>query len=204
MKKNILFDMGNVLVRFDPALFLRRLGLVGEDAEMLNREIFRSVEWVRLDRGDISDEEALASIKPRLPARLHPAAEELVSRWDRPYTPIEGMPELVRELSAAGCGLYLLTNASRRHRDYWPKFPVSEYFGDRIMLSADWQLLKPDPAFFEKALSMFGLERGECVFIDDHAPNVEAALRLGLPAIVFHGDAARLRRELQMNDAPKK
>ena len=196
MKRNVLFDMGNVLVRFDPALFLRRLGLEGEDAQTLDREVFRSVEWVRLDRGDITDEEALVRFRSRLPERLHSTAETLVTRWDRPYTPIEGMPELVAELARAGFGLYLLTNASLRHWSYWPRFPIAEYFQDRIMLSADWRLLKPDPAFFEKALSMFGLDRRECLFIDDHAPNVESALRLGLPAVVFHGDAERLRREL--------
>lgn len=200
MKKNILFDMGNVLIRFEPALFLRRMGAEGEDAELLNREIFRSVEWIRLDRGDFSDEEALASVKPRIPARLHPLAEELITRWDRPYTPIEGMPELVRDLSESGCGLYLLTNAARRHRVYWPTFPIAEYFGDRIMLSADWRLLKPEPAFYEKALTMFGLDRQSCVFIDDSPTNVESAFRLGLPGIVFHGDAQRLRRELQALD----
>ncbi|MBR2716160.1 MAG: HAD family phosphatase [Oscillospiraceae bacterium] len=202
MTKNILFDMGNVLVRFDPALFLRRLGREGEDAELLDREVFRSVEWVRLDRGDLDDGEALAGILPRLPARLHPAAEELVTRWDRPYTPIEGMPELVRDLSEAGLGLYLLTNAARRHRDYWPRFPLAQYFDRRIMLSADWLLLKPEPAFYEKALSLFGLDRRECLFIDDNPINVESALRLGLPALVFHGDAERLRRELRERGVP--
>ena len=196
MIKNILFDMGNVLVRFDPALFLRRLGLEGEDAALLNREVFRSVEWVRLDRGGIGDDEALAAMRTRLPERLWPAAEELVCRWDRPYNPVEGMPELVRDLSDAGYGLYLLTNASRRHRTYWPRFPVAAYFGDRIMLSADWHILKPDPAFFEKAFSLLGLDRRECLFIDDFPLNAEAALGVGLDALVFHGDAALLRRQL--------
>ena len=63
--------------------------------------------------------------------------------------------------------------------------------------SADVHLLKPDPAFFEGALEKFGLDRAECVFIDDSAANAEGAQRVGLDAIVFFGDAARLRRELR-------
>ena len=197
MINNILFDMGNVLIRFDPDLFLRRMGVGGEDAALLNREVFRSVEWVRLDRGDIGDADALEAVKRRLPERLWPAAAELICRWDRPYTPVPGMPELVRELSEAGYRLYLLTNASRRHRTYWPTFPVSVYFGNRIMLSADWHIIKPEPGFYEKAFELFDLDRRACVFIDDNPINIESALRMGLPGLVFRGDAARLRAELR-------
>ena len=58
-------------------------------------------------------------------------------------------------------------------------------------------LLKPDPAFYEGALGKFGLDRAECVFIDDSAANAESARRVGLDAIVFFGDAVRLRGELR-------
>lgn len=196
MIKNILLDMGNVLIRFEPGTFIRRAGIDGEDADLLLREVFRSVEWVSLDRGSISDGEALTAMKKRLPARLHAVAETLVRRWDTPYMPVAGMEELVKDLSAAGYGLYLLTNAARRHREYWPQFPMAAHFGDRIMLSADWRILKPDTAFFEKALALFRLEREECVFIDDAPGNVEGAARCGIAGIVFHGDAVLLRKNL--------
>ena len=58
-------------------------------------------------------------------------------------------------------------------------------------------ILKPGPAFYEGALGKFGLDRAECVFIDDSAANAESARRVGLDAIVFFGDAVRLRGELR-------
>ena len=108
------------------------------------------------------------------------------------------MKALTDELYEKGYGLYLLTNAGPRQREYWPRFRASEHFPEeRVYRSADVHLLKPDPAFFEGALEKFGLERAECVFIDDSAANAEGAQRVGLDAIVFFGDAARLRRELR-------
>ena len=197
MIHNILFDMGNVLLRFDPPVFIARLGLNEADSALLLREVFQGVEWVQLDRGSLTDEEALRAMCARLPARLHAAARELTEHWDDNRLPVEGMDELVAELSARGYGLYLLTNASLRHHQYWPKSPLAPYFEDRIMLSSDWKLLKPDAAFYEKAFSLFGLDRANCLFIDDAPANVEAALRIGLKSILFRGDTAELRESLR-------
>ena len=55
MIKNIVFDMGNVLVRFDPELFMDRYSLTGEDRKLIRNEVFRSVEWTMLDRGVIDE-----------------------------------------------------------------------------------------------------------------------------------------------------
>lgn len=195
--QNILFDMGNVLITWDPALFIRRAGVSGEDGALLMRVVYHSAEWIALDRGSLTDDEALRIMRKNLPERLHPAAEELVRRWDIPYLPVPGMPELAAELRENGYGLYLLSNASLRHREYWPRFPVAALFGDRVMRSADWKLLKPDAAFYEKAFELLGLDPSVCLFIDDSPLNVEAARRVGLDAVVFHGDAALLREELR-------
>ena len=195
--QNILFDMGGVLLRFEPAAFVKRLGLGEEDSLQLLREVFRAPEWVMMDRGTLDEPEALAAMCARLPETLHAAARELVYHWDEPRTPMPGMPELAAELAGRGYGLYLLSNASRRHHSYWPKLPVAECFGDRLFISADYGLLKPDTAFYEKALDTFRLDRSACVFIDDFPSNVEAAIHVGIAGLVFHGDAALLRRRLR-------
>lgn len=197
MIRNVIFDMGGVLLDFDPRKFVARAGLDGEDSAILINEIFHSAEWVSLDRGSMSEEDAFASMCTRIPPRLHAAARAVFDGWDRPRLQLDGAPEIVRELSEKGYRLYLFSNAGRRHADYWPDLPVSRYFGDRLMVSAWHGLLKPEAAFYETGLALFALDRRECVFIDDNPVNVEAAWRLGLDGVVYHGDAAPLRQRLR-------
>ena len=99
MIRNIVFDMGQVLLRFIPDLFIERLGVEGEDKKLLNREVFRSLEWARMDRGSLTDEEAAQIICRRVPERLHDAVHKLVAMWDRPILAVEGTEELIAELT---------------------------------------------------------------------------------------------------------
>ncbi len=195
MIRHVIFDMGNVLIRFDRELFLTRLGVTGPDRELLTREVFRSLEWARMDRGSLTDQEAAEIICQRLPQRLHETAKALVLQWDQPIVPMEGMPELVRELKKAGYGIYLLSNASFRQHDYWPRIPGRECF-DGTLISCDHRLMKPQPEIYEAMLKTFGLKREECVFIDDLPANIEGAYTCGIPGIVFHGDVPALKTAL--------
>lgn len=195
MIRHIVFDMGQVLVQFSAGLFSERLRLSAEDAELIRREVLTTVEWVRMDRGTISDDDALARMCARLPQRLHDTATYLVRRWNDPIVPVPGMADVARDLKAAGYDLYLLSNAATRQHTYWHDIPGSEYFSGTF-ISADYHLLKPEDAIYQAFFKKFGLKPEECLFIDDSAPNIEASENAGMAGIVFHGDAARLRRQL--------
>jgi putative hydrolase of the HAD superfamily len=195
MIRHIVFDMGQVLVQFSAGLFSERLRLSAEDAELIRREVLTTVEWVRMDRGTISDDDALARMCARLPQRLHDTAAYLVRRWNDPIVPVPGMADVARDLKAAGYDLYLLSNAATRQHTYWHDIPGSEYFSGTF-ISADYHLLKPEDAIYQAFFKKFGLKPEECLFIDDSAPNIEASENAGMAGIVFHGDAARLRRQL--------
>lgn len=197
MIKNILFDMGNVLMDWNPDHFLDVEGVFGEDREILMRGVYRSAEWVMTDRGTVTFDEALKLMSARIPERLMPAAARLTKEWIPHVKYFEDMIPLVEALEKKGYLLCLLTNAGVNHHDYWPLSPFAKFFGDRIMLSADHRLLKPDPAYFEKALSMFGLKAEECIFVDDNPSNVEGSKRCGIDGIVFF-DRAQLESELAM------
>lgn len=195
MIKNIVFDMGNVIIRFDPELFMSRLGLAEEDRRLLKRELFVSLEWSRMDRGSLTDEEAAEIVCRRVPERLHDAVRRLVGMWDRPILPVEGMYELVEELRGMGYGIYLLSNASFRQHDYWPRVPASKFF-DGTLISADVKLVKPQPEIYRLLCDKFSLVPEECVFIDDSTSNAEGAYFCGINALVFHGDAHEMRLKL--------
>ena len=195
MIKNIVFDMGNVIIRFDPELFMVRLGLAEEDRRLLKRELFVSLEWSRMDRGSLTDEEAAEIVCRRVPERLHDAVRRLVGMWDRPILPVEGMYDLVEELRGMGYGIYLLSNASFRQHDYWPRVPASKFF-DGTLISADVKLVKPQPEIYLLLCDKFSLVPEECVFIDDSTSNAEGAYFCGINALVFHGDAHEMRLKL--------
>lgn len=198
MIRNIIFDMGNVLLRFEPELFMDRLGVAPEDKEALRREVFGSMEWAQLDHGTLTEAEALKRMCRRLPERLRDAATKLVMHWDRPILEVEGMRELVAELKGMGYGVYLLSNASTRQHDYWPRVPASRYF-DGTLISADVKLLKPHAEIYRLLCETFSLKPEECFFIDDNAYNIEGAYCCGIDGAIFHNDVPALRRAL--NDA---
>ncbi|MCM1058019.1 MAG: HAD family phosphatase [Firmicutes bacterium] len=197
MIKNVIFDMGQVLIYFSPESYIARLGVSAEDGEILLREVFRRVEWVRLDHGTITEAEAVEAICRRVSDRLHRAVEELVYRWwDRPLNPVPGMKELVAELKGLGCRIYLLSNANIQQRKYHDRIPGTEYFDGRIV-SAECKLIKPQREIYQLLLDAYGLSAEECLFIDDSPLNVEGAYCAGIRGIVFDDDLPRLRRELR-------
>ena len=201
MIKNILFDMGQVLIRFDQQYFIHRFGIEGDDVSLLMRELFRSVEWVQMDRGSLREEDAFRSISQRLPERLHDVAWKLICMWDRPILEIDGMYDLVAELKSMGYGIYLLSNASVRQHDYWPRIPASRFF-DGKLISADHHVIKPQMEIYRLCLEIFGLQAEECFFIDDAPANIEGALCCGIAGAVFHGDAKLLRSQLRAAGIP--
>lgn len=197
MIKNIIFDMGGVLKYFSPDVYIERLGIPGEDKGLLLRELFRSVEWVQLDRGSITEEEAVLSISRRLPERLSGAVRELIYDWWKgPIIPVEGMKELIGELKGLGYGIYLLSNAGIHLREYFDRIPGAEYFDGKIV-SAEWNVLKPQPEIYQILLDQFHLEAEQCFFVDDIPLNVEGAYCAGFSGAVFDGDISRLRGKLR-------
>ncbi len=195
MIKNIIFDMGNVLIKFDKKCFLEAVNVSPEDNALLEREVYVSVEWAMMDRGTLTEKEAAERMCARLPERLHEKVHQLVDEWDRPILPMSGMAELTGELKAKGYRLFLLSNASYRQHEYWPEIPGSEYFEDTL-ISADVKLVKPQPEIYLMALHKFNAKPEESVFIDDATNNVEGAVYCGMEGIVFHGDTEELRRKL--------
>ena len=196
MIKNIIFDMGKVLIQFDPYYFIRRIGITNEnDTEILMREIYKSVEWSMMDRGTLTDQEACEIMIKRIPEHLRQYAPKLIYEWDRPIVSIDGAEELIRELKTNGYNLYLLSNASVHQKDFWPNIPGSECFSGTVV-SSYIGLVKPQPEIYKHILDKYKLKGEESVFIDDSTLNVEGAIYSGINGIVFHNDYKEVREKL--------
>ena len=195
--RNIVFDMGNVMIQFDPMAFIARENITDpEDRKLILNELFLSVEWAQMDAGILTEETAEPLIMRRIPERLQPVVRNLLYNWAIPRAEIEGMPELVAALKKAGYGVYLLSNASAAQHRYWPLVPVSELF-DGKLISCDVKVVKPMWEIYHLFTDKFSLDPEECLFIDDASNNVAAAIACGWQGIVFHGDAEELRRKMR-------
>ena len=196
MIRNIVFDMGQVIIRFDPQMFLDRAGIKDpDDRRLVLNELFLSVEWAQMDEGVLTEETAEPIILKRIPERLHGTVRELLHHWSWPRDMIPGMENLVMKLKTSQYGVWLLSNASKAQHTYWPKVPVSSLF-DGKLISCDVHVVKPSREIYRMFTEKFSLEPEECIFIDDSPANVAGAIACGWSGIVFHGDAEELERKM--------
>jgi 2-haloacid dehalogenase len=191
----VVFDMGGVLLDWDPRHLYRSIFTDEDDMERFLAEL-DLVAWnvANHDSGARSLDESVAELIAR-----HPDYAAELGAWSQRYTemvrgPIEGSIEILEELHGR-VPLYLLSNVPREPiaqlQADWPFF---SWFDGQV-ISAHEGLIKPDPRLFRVLLDRYGLVAEATVFIDDVAANVEAAAALGIRAIRFES-APDLRRDL--------
>ncbi len=181
MIKNVIFDLGNVLLNFQPKELLKSKGLNKQDLDFVYKEIFLSDEWVELDRGTISRKEAFNSITARNPENVELLLQ--FTNFEEILTPIEDNVGIVAELKNRGYNTYYLTNYHRDAFEY--AFSNFDFFNnfDGGIVSADVKLIKPDPMIYKTISEKYQLKPEESLFIDDTKKNVEAAAELGFNTI---------------------
>ena len=198
MVKNIVFDMGNVLTIYNAREYIYGYVDYEEDFRWIKNHLCSSVEWLQMDRGTISDEEAAASVCKRVPAHLHDTVKRFIREYRMTQPPNPPMEALVAELSRNGYDLYLLSNTSHRFREF-SKYIKSVAYMKGIWISCEHGLLKPEKEAYLDFLRMFALKPEECFFIDGTPANVEAAGNLGMDGCVYYGDVDELRGCLKRN-----
>ncbi len=193
--KNVVWDMGNVLMRFDGPYFSAQFTDSKEDAATLNTALFASSTWVLLDSGTVSYETMLRVAKAHLDERLWPNLEACFEGWAAHSTPIEATNTLAAELKREGYGIYLLSNAGTRIHQQLDHMPSWEIM-DGAVVSGNERMMKPDPSIYLLLCERYGLNPAECLFIDDNADNCEGARAAGMQAVRFQGDVGVIREAL--------
>ena len=189
--KNIIFDMGNVLLTYDPEVCLNHIVEKEEDRALIRRELFEGPEWVQGDLGELSDEERFNGVSKRVPERLHEELRRCTVEWDMCMHPVKQAREFCDYLKKSGFGIYVLSNASSSFYRYFPRFAPFDYF-DGIVVSCDVHIIKPDIRIYQHLLKKYNLRADECFFIDDLEANIEGARNAGIDGAVFEGDFWRL------------
>ncbi len=203
MIKNMVFDMGKVLLNYDSDKVCSHFMESETEKKNVETSVFISPEWILLDMGVISEEEALKRMQSRLATDHEKEMAALCLEHWHEYNmwPVDGMEELVKELKDKGFGIYLCSNASMRLISCYDKIPGIKYF-DGILFSAEVKCIKPQKEMYEYLFERFQLKPNECFFIDDQLLNIEGGRACGMDGYCFEdGDVGKLRqRLLHIND----
>ena len=190
-----IFDLGGVLIDWDPRNLYRKLFPDDEDAmESFLAEVTTQAWNQQMDAGR-AWHEAIAELK-----QLHPEKADLIQaywdRWPEMLGEVDAaVAQIIRDVRAAGLRVYAISNWSAETFSIAQAIvPELSLFDDRV-ISGEEQLIKPDPEIFLLACRRFGVTPGEAFFVDDFPENVEAARAVGMTALQFTG-AADLRQAL--------
>lgn len=190
MLKNIIFDIGNVLLKFNRDYLLSRF-YRGEDFEYLKDVIFK--DWEMMDDDSLTPKEHLGTVLKALPQKYHSVATELLTTWEDYMTYTDGITDYVKELKKRGYKLYILSNMTTHFIERENKFEILKYF-DGIVYSAPIKMMKPNPEIYSYILNKFDLNPEETLFIDDTKKNLAAAARFGINTFLFNDNLDELKR----------
>lgn len=195
MIKNIIFDIGNVLMPFGYRPFFESFGYDEETVERLSKATAQSPDWNELDRGVLSYEAVLRRF-----VENDSQLEEIIQRVFADLHGILGVYDYteswIKQLKEAGYGVYYLSNFFQKADEDCKDLMGFLELTDGGILSYKDKVTKPDSQIYELLLERFGLKAEECVFLDDTKKNIDGARAVGIHGILFH-DREQAVAELQ-------
>lgn len=196
MYKSIIFDIGGVMVDFDPKGYLVERICNAEVEESVYRLTFESDAWKLLDAGLITRSEA--NLRMLTNARKEGRTFEVqgvLDDWMTILRPRRQMIDLVKQLKAHGYLVYYLSNIPEDVYHMLLDGPFAGLF-DGGVASYEVHINKPDARIYQALLNKYDLKANECVFIDDNYANVKAAFALGFAGIPMKEGIGTLKRSL--------
>ncbi len=190
MIKNVIFDFGQVLVKFEPKYMTSAYIKDEKDVEFAEKVLFDRLYWDKLDAGTISDEEVVKLAKERLPERLWDDAEKVYYNWIYNIPEVPGMREVVNQLKEKGIEICILSNISLYFAEHYREIPILRFF-DKFVFSSECGMTKPDIEIFQHTLSKYGFVPSETLFVDDRSDNVSGARNAGIHGYVFDGNVEK-------------
>lgn len=183
--KNVVFDIGNVLLAWDPQKIVIDFFPDYPDQTTLTKDLFKSETWFDLNKGLITEREAISIYSKQIPSLEHYPLENLMDHVRESLMPIEGSLELLDRVYSSGIPIYSITDNVKEIMIYLKDTYdfLNKFKG--VIVSADVGCLKPAPEIYKHLLHTYQLIPAQTLFIDDHLPNVEGARNVGMHAFQF-------------------
>ena len=181
---NIVFDLGGVVFNWQPDTIIRRVFPDSETQDLVKAEIFKHADWVELDRGTITLDQAVVRGASRtgLPRE---SIENLLNEVPRSLTPIQGTIDLIRSIRDSNNRFFVLSNMHIASISYLEKKHKIWDMFDGVVISSRIQKVKPEIEIYEHLLKEYMLDAAETVFIDDMSENLAAASATGIQTLRF-------------------
>ena len=193
--KNVIFDLGKVLINNDPSGYLRKYGYDEEKYQALLDAIWTDSLWGDMDVAKYESFKDIIEIYVDKHKGLEPALRRFFAEdWMELYVAYDDTVKFYNEVYSQGYDIYLLTNFSKDGYEY-----ISNKFdffkkAKGAVVSSHIKIAKPDIRIYQYLLDTYNLNPDECVFIDDSVANIKAASELGIYGIVYT-DIENLRKE---------
>ena len=184
MIRNAVFDLGNVMVSFDPQRYTEEIAIPEEKRQALVRAVVWSKEWSDYDRGLIRDKRELLEKETAAHPELMAEIGRFLLNWEELLTENKESSALVRKLKGEGYRVFLLSNLSYDGKNYAMRYPFMKEF-EGTVFSCDEHWNKPEPELYQILLGRYGLKAEETVFFDDSPPNIAGAEAVGIHGILF-------------------
>lgn len=178
MLKNIVFDLGNVLVKFDSNELI--YSFFNERQEEVKSFYFDSL-WNEYDQGLYSVEEMIEKGVKQFP-ELELSIKKLMYHWTEFVIPLKDNVAFIKDLKRLGYNVYILSNIPEDDTKYLRSCGVFDNI-DGGVFSYEYKKIKPDPEIFHILLKKYDLKASECLFLDDRKDNVVVASNLGFKTI---------------------
>lgn len=169
MVKNIIFDLGNVIINYNQDNIISIFTKNEDEIAFIKEKIFNSSQWELLDLGKITYEEAIKQIQTDN-AKYSKLIELFFHNWYKSQPINEDIVELAQKLKSKNYNIYVLSNMSKEVYEY---FKDIDFFKlcDGIVISGNENIKKPDEKIFKLLLERYHLKPDECLFIDDDDTN---------------------------------
>lgn len=182
MIKNVIFDIGNVLMTFDPYHYYKDIFHDDERTKELCRCIFSHEAWLKYDQG-LYFLDDLSTIYHKAYPQYAKEIDVILKDWMKLMQPMSTSFSLMQNLKKEGYRILILSNISKDSADYLKRTQPFFSWSDGAVLSYEEKIVKPDAKIYEILLDRYHIIAQESLFIDDNKQNIEAAASLGIKGI---------------------